>query len=72
MNLFWEVDRDFRISFQAHARWPDMSEIELKSKNITQKPAYSAKIAIKILTVFSKFQFLPVWNLWRGQENVVD
>ncbi len=54
MNLFWEV-KDFRICFQTHARWPDVSEIELTSENTTQKPANSAKIAILIL----KFS----WNL---------
>jgi hypothetical protein len=45
-NLFWEVYWDFGICFQTDAKWPDMSEIELKSDNTTQKPANSAKIAI--------------------------
>ncbi len=72
MKIFWEVYLDFGICFQTHAIWPDMSEIELKSENTTQKPANSAKIAILILTVFSKFEFFPVRNFWCGQENVVD
>jgi hypothetical protein len=49
-----------------------MSEIALKSENTTQKPANSAKIAIRILTIFSKFKISSVCNLRCGQENIVD
>jgi hypothetical protein len=46
MNIFWEVYSDFEICFQTDSTLPDMSEIELKSKNIAQKPANDLFIAI--------------------------